>query len=151
MEGYLAITYISSSGVRLRKWADFDADNVAGAVYVGDKIQVKAKVQTEKGDSAFITTDGLYITADPQYFNDYSSVREKSTESGKKNKNSASTSESSTKSGTTETDETDASERTTASDRTDDSGTTRSGDTTGTQNRNTGKWDFSDRELNSQE
>lgn len=175
MEGYLAITYISSSGVRLRKWADFDADNVAGAVYVGDKIQVKAKVQTEKGDSAFITTDGLYITADPQYFNDYSSVREKSTESGKKNKNSASTSEYSTKNGTTETDktgetgrtteadktdetgrttetdETDASERTTASDRTDDSGTTGSGDTTGTQNRNTGKWDFSDRELNSQE
>ena len=87
MEGYLAITYISSSGVRLRRWADFDADNVAGAVYVGDKVQIKAKVQTEKGASAYITTNGLYITTDNQYFNDYTvAVESSEKEDGKADK-----------------------------------------------------------------
>ncbi len=125
MEGYLAITYISSSGVRLRRWADFDADNVVGAVYVGDKVQVKAKVQTEKGDSAYITTDGLYITADTQYFNDYTSVPEDKTES----------------------DSNKQSEKTTAADEE----TTESGQDVSTETENTGKWDFSDRELNQQQ
>lgn len=76
LEGYIAITYLSSSGVNLRKWADFDADNIVGSVYVGDKVQVKAKVETEKGASAYLTEDGLYITADSRYSNDYTSVPE---------------------------------------------------------------------------
>ena len=76
LEGYIAITYLSSSGVNLRRWADFDADNIAGSVYVGDKVQVKAKIETEKGASAYITADGLYITADSRYSNDYTSVPE---------------------------------------------------------------------------
>ena len=55
LEGYVAITYISSTGVRLRKWADFQADNVVKSVYVGDKVQVKGKVTRKNGESAYIT------------------------------------------------------------------------------------------------
>ena len=84
VDGYLAVTYISSSGVRLRRWADFDADNVVGAVYVGDKVQVKARVQTEKGASAYITEDGLYITSDAQYFDDYTTVLKDTGKDGQK-------------------------------------------------------------------
>ena len=76
LKGYLAITYISSSGVRLRSWADFKADNVTGAVYVGDKVPVSAKVVTQGGVSAFITEDGDYITTDSRYLNDYTEVVE---------------------------------------------------------------------------
>ena len=76
LDGYLAITYISSSGVKLRAWADFDADNVIKSVYVGDKVQISGKVITEKGVSAYITDEGLYITCDTRYFNDYTCVLE---------------------------------------------------------------------------
>lgn len=69
--GYVAITYISSSGVRLRKWADFQADNVVKSVYVGDKVQIKGKVTRKNGESAYITESGLYLTTDIQYLNDY--------------------------------------------------------------------------------
>lgn len=79
VNGYLAITYISSSGINLRSWADFDADNVVKTVYVGEKIQVKAKVITEKGVSAYITSDDLYITTDTRYLNDYTSIPEEET------------------------------------------------------------------------
>ena len=79
VNGYLAITYISASGINLRSWADFDADNVVKTVYVGEKIQVKAKVLTEKGVSAYITTDDLYITSDTRYLNDYTSILEEAT------------------------------------------------------------------------
>lgn len=71
LEGYVAITYISSTGVRLRKWADFQADNVVKSVYVGDKVQVKGKVTRKNGESAYITDKGLYLTTDIQYLNDY--------------------------------------------------------------------------------
>lgn len=79
VNGYLAITYISASGIHLRSWADFDADNVVKTVYVGEKIQVKAKVVTEKGVSAYITADDLYITSDTRYLNDYTSIPEEAT------------------------------------------------------------------------
>lgn len=69
--GYVAITYISSTGVRLREWADFKADNVVKSVYVGDKVSVKAKVTRKNGESAYITESGLYLTTDIQYLNDY--------------------------------------------------------------------------------
>lgn len=69
--GYVAITYISSTGVRLREWADFKADNVVKSVYVGDKVQVKGKVTRKNGESAYITESGLYLTTDIQYLNDY--------------------------------------------------------------------------------
>lgn len=69
--GYVAITYISSTGVRLREWADFKADNVVKSVYVGDKVPVKAKVTRKNGESAYITESGLYLTTDIQYLNDY--------------------------------------------------------------------------------
>ncbi|MCD8018160.1 MAG: hypothetical protein LUF92_00840 [Clostridiales bacterium] len=74
LEGYLAITYISSTGVKLRSWADFDADNVVGTVYVGNKVQVTAKVELMGGTSAYITDEGYYITTDTRYYNDYTSV-----------------------------------------------------------------------------
>ena len=69
--GYVAITYISSTGVRLRVWADFSADNVVKSVYVGDKVPIKGKVTLKNGDSAYITEEGLYLTTDIQYLNDY--------------------------------------------------------------------------------
>ena len=69
--GYVAITYISSTGVRLRAWADFSADNVVKPVYVGDKVPIKGKVTLKNGDSAYITEEGLYLTTDIQYLNDY--------------------------------------------------------------------------------
>ena len=69
--GYVAITYISSTGVRLRAWADFSADNVVKSVYVGDKVPIKGKVTLKNGDSAYITEEGLYLTTDIQYLNDY--------------------------------------------------------------------------------
>lgn len=139
MEGYLAITYISSSGVRLRKWADFDADNVVGAVYVGDKVQIKAKVQTEKGASAYITTDGLYITSDTQYFNDYTSVPEDNTESETKKPEKSTSSDNTSEENTTEFRE----EVTT-----EEKNSTESEQSASTETDNVGKWDFSDRELN---
>ena len=74
LKGYLSITYISSSGVHLRKWADFDADNVVGSVYVGDKVDVSAKVITLTDTVAFVTKEGKYITADSRYLNDYTRV-----------------------------------------------------------------------------
>lgn len=93
VNGYLAITYISASGIHLRSWADFDADNVVKTVYVGDKIQVKAKVVTEKGVSAYITTDDLYITSDTRYLNDYTSIPEEATTKQNKEKSQEKTSE----------------------------------------------------------
>ena len=69
--GYVVITYISSTGVRLRAWADFSADNVVKSVYVGDKVPIKGKVTLKNGDSAYITEEGLYLTTDIQYLNDY--------------------------------------------------------------------------------
>lgn len=126
VEGYLAITYISSSGVRLRKWADFEADNVVGAVYVGDKVQVKAKVQTEKGASAYITTNGMYITSDTQYYNDYTSV----VKDGEK---------------------TTSEKRDSVEDETDKSNTRSRATEATTETKTSDGWDFSDRELNQQE
>lgn len=79
LEGYLSITYINASGVRLRKWADFDADNIVGSVYVGDKVSVKAKVITVTDTPAFVTTDGYYITTDSRYLNDHTNVAENDT------------------------------------------------------------------------
>lgn len=126
VEGYLVITYISSSGVRLRRWADFEADNVVGAVYVGDKVQVKAKVQTEKGASAYITSNGMYITSDTQYYNDYTSIVKDGEKTTSEKQDSVE-------------DETDKSK-------------TRSKTTGATAETKTSDgWDFSDKELNQQE
>lgn len=83
LNGYLAITYISSSGVKLRSWADFKADNIVGAVYVGDKVPVAAKVITKGGVSAYLTEEGAYITTDTRYLNDYTSVPEEKTDADK--------------------------------------------------------------------
>ncbi len=72
LEGYVAITYISSSGVRLRSWADFkDDSNIVKSVFVGDKVNIIGEVQTVTGVSAYVTDEGLYMTTDIQYFNDY--------------------------------------------------------------------------------
>ena len=74
LRGYLSITYISSSGVHLRKWADFNADNIVGSVYVGDIVYVRGKIVTVTDTVAFINKDGLYITADSRYLNDNTRV-----------------------------------------------------------------------------
>lgn len=78
--GYVAITYISSTGVRLRQWADFKADNVVKSVYVGDKVPIKGKVTRKNGESAYITETGLYLTTDIQYLNDYTTEPEDTSE-----------------------------------------------------------------------
>jgi len=79
LEGYLSITYISASGVHLRKWADFDADNVVSSVYVGDKVNIRAKVITVTDLEAFVTDEGYYITTNSRYLNDHTNVVEKKT------------------------------------------------------------------------
>ena len=76
LSGYIAITYISSGGVRLRSWVDFEADNIVRSVYVGDKVTIAAMVTTTEGVSAFRTSDGLYITTNTQYFTDYTNLQE---------------------------------------------------------------------------
>ena len=76
LTGYIAITYISSGGVRLRSWVDFEDDNVVKSVYVGDKVNIKAMVTTTEDVSAFRTDEGLYITTNPQYFTDYTNLNE---------------------------------------------------------------------------
>ena len=91
LEGYVAITYISSSGVRLRSWADFKDDrNIVKSVFVGDKVNIIGEVQTVTGVSAYVTDEGLYMTTDIQYFNDY-------TKSVKKGAAEESTTENSTR------------------------------------------------------
>ncbi len=76
LTGYIAITYISSGGVRLRSWVDFEDDNVVKSVYVGDKVNIEAMVTTTEDVSAFRTDEGLYITTNPQYFTDYTNLNE---------------------------------------------------------------------------
>ena len=76
LTGYVAITYISSGGVRLRSWVDFEDDNVVKSVYVGDKVNIEAMVTTTEDVSAFRTDEGLYITTNPQYFTDYTNLNE---------------------------------------------------------------------------
>ena len=76
LTGYIAITYISSGGVRLRSWVDFEDDNVVKSVYVGDKVNIVAMVTTTDDVSAFRTDEGLYITTNPQYFTDYTNLNE---------------------------------------------------------------------------
>ncbi|MEE1228329.1 MAG: hypothetical protein U0K57_05095 [Lachnospiraceae bacterium] len=71
LKGYLAITYISSNGVNLRSYADFNADNIVSTVYVGDKVKIKAKIETQEGVSAYLTDKGYYMTTETKYFNDY--------------------------------------------------------------------------------
>lgn len=84
LEGYLSITYISASGVHLRRWADFDADNVVSSVYVGDKVNIKGKVITVTDLEAFVTDEGYYITTNSRYLNDHTNVVEKNTGSDEK-------------------------------------------------------------------
>ena len=68
LEGYIVISYVSTKGVNLRAWADFSStDNIVGSAFVGDRLNITGKVLTESGDSAFQTEDGLYITTDPGY------------------------------------------------------------------------------------
>lgn len=74
LTGYVSITYISSSGVRLHKWADFDADNVVGSVYVGDKVNIRAKIITVGDLEAFVTSEGYYMTTNSRYMNDHTTV-----------------------------------------------------------------------------
>ncbi len=74
--GYLAITYVSNSGVKIRSFADFEADNIVKCVYVGEKVQVKASIVTQDGAKAFQTEDGNYIINDTKYYTDYTNVVE---------------------------------------------------------------------------
>lgn len=74
LEGYVTITYISSTGVRLRRWPDFDANNIAGSAYVGDKVDIKGRVTTVTDTTAFVTRDGYFMTTNSRYLNDHTNV-----------------------------------------------------------------------------
>lgn len=76
LTGYITITYINTTGIKLRSYADFEADNVIGTVYVGDEVTVKAKIRTKDGVEAFMTENGEYITTDNRYFNDFTVTSE---------------------------------------------------------------------------
>ena len=76
LSGYLAITYISPGGVRLRSWPEFEADNIKDSVYIGDKVTVIAMVTRADGVTAFRTQEGWYITTDSQYFTDCTNLSE---------------------------------------------------------------------------
>ncbi len=116
LEGYLTITYISASGVHLRKWADFDADNVVSSVYVGDKVNIKGKVITVTDLEAFVTDEGYYITTNSRYLNDHTNVVEKDTGSDEK---SAGKKDTSTDEKTTSVDEKTREKTTSADEKTE--------------------------------
>lgn len=93
LEGYIVITYISTAGVRLRTWIDYEADNVVKSAYVGDKIDIRAMITLENGNSAFQTEDGLFITTDSRYFTDSTNLKDMlqpTTEAGSKKEETSS-------------------------------------------------------------
>ena len=68
--GSLAITYVSSKGVKLRRWPDFQSTtNVEKYVFVGDVVNVTGRIVLSDGKTgAYITDEGLYIIDDQKYF-----------------------------------------------------------------------------------
>lgn len=76
LTGYISITYINTTGIKLRSYADFEADNVIGTVYVGEEMGIVAKIRTKDGVEAFITDKGEYFTTDNRYFNDFTVTNE---------------------------------------------------------------------------
>lgn len=74
LDGYVTITYINSTGVRLRRWPDFDADNIVSSAYVGDKVDIKGRVTTVTNTTAFVTKSGCYMTTNSRYLNDHTTV-----------------------------------------------------------------------------
>lgn len=71
IKGYVVITFVSATGVKLRAWANFDDDNVAKRVFVGDQVQIVGKVVTQDDQEAYETSDGYYMTTNPEYFDAY--------------------------------------------------------------------------------
>ena len=71
LSGYVVITYLSATGVKLRFWANFDDDNVAKRVFVGDQVNISGKVVTQNGQEAYQTEDGYYMTTEDKYFDDH--------------------------------------------------------------------------------
>lgn len=82
MSGYVVITFVSATGVKLRSWANFDDDNVAGRAFVGDQVSITAKVVTEDDEEAYQTSEGLYMTTDTEYFDDHTVVGESEADGG---------------------------------------------------------------------
>lgn len=74
MSGYVVITFVSATGVKLRSWANFDDDNVAGRAFVGDQVPIVAKIITEDDEEAYKTEDGLYMTTNTEYFDDHTTT-----------------------------------------------------------------------------
>lgn len=71
LSGYVVITFVSATGVKLRSWANFNDDNVAKRVFVGDQVQIVGKVVTQDDQEAYETVDGYYMTTDEEYFDSY--------------------------------------------------------------------------------
>ncbi len=76
LEGYIVITYISSEGVRVRSWIDYNADNIVKSVYVGDPMEIEAMITLESGESAFLTKEGTYVTTDSRYYRDCTNLQD---------------------------------------------------------------------------
>ena len=84
LSGYIAITYIGPTGVRIRSWIDFDAENVVESAYVGDTLTIGGMITLVDGSSAFRITErgyeNTYITTDTQYFTDFTNLSTKLSE-----------------------------------------------------------------------
>ena len=68
--GSLAITHVSSKGVKLRRWPDFKSKtNIEKYVFVGDVVNVVSRLVLADGQTgAYVTDEGLYIVDDQKYF-----------------------------------------------------------------------------------
>lgn len=68
--GSLAITHVSSKGVKLRRWPDFKSKtNIEKYVFVGDVVNVVSRLVLADGKTgAYVTDEGLYIIDDQKYF-----------------------------------------------------------------------------------
>ncbi len=71
LAGYVNITLVSATGVKMRAWANFTDDNVIKSAFVGDQIKIVGKVVTKYGDEAYRTEEGLYMTTNSEYYEDH--------------------------------------------------------------------------------
>ena len=70
VSGSLAITHVSSKGVQLRSWPDFNSEtNIVKSVFVGDVVNVAGRLVLSDGKTgAYVTDEGYFIINNEKYF-----------------------------------------------------------------------------------
>ena len=70
VSGSLAITHVSSKGVQLRSWPDFNSEiNIVKPVFVGDVVNVTGRLVLSDGKTgAYVTDEGYFIINNEKYF-----------------------------------------------------------------------------------